>query len=291
MLHIPKMMDPAEYKKEWEAGIHQSEYNACRFVEDKVAYSEQWFKKYGPWIDFKNPKNAVDRIANYKLYDLDPRKPTWADKICSHWNLYEAGMPELAIEPVYYSRCYLTDHDWNSIPNGKYILKMAHGSGWNMKFEKTDTFNPDYLQQKVWEWYHLNFAYLSGWEWQYDKIIPGFVIQPDLGHLMNWEFWCEEGDIKALNLTIKEQKNSLKSIAWVGEYSAGHTPARDFLSKSEKEVAEQMLPYVKKLASDFKFVRVDLYHINNEIKFSELTFTPGAGLMRFYEDSSRKFVL
>ena len=38
-----------------------------------------------------------------------------------------------------------------------------------------------------------------------------------------------------------------------------------------------MKPIVKELASDFKFVRVDLYSINKEIKFSELTFSPCSG--------------
>jgi hypothetical protein len=275
-------MDPAEYKKEWEAGLHQTEYNACRFAEDKFEYGKQWLRKHVPWADFENPKNLVDRICHYKLYDLDPRKPIWADKMCSHWNLFEAGMKELAIEPIYYSRCYLTDHDWENIPNGKYILKMNHGSGWNMKFEKKPGFDPTYLQQKVWEWYHLNFAYVAGWEWQYDKIIPGFVIQPDLGELMNWEFWCEDGKILGVCLTKKLAKNFTQNIVWCDEFGDAAKfdigPAiRYYMTPSEKAVLEKMRSYVLKLASDFKFVRVDLYHINNEIKFSELTFTPSAG--------------
>ena len=282
MFHLPKMMDPAEYKKEWEVGLHQTEYNACRFAEDKVAYGRQWLKTHVPWADIDNPKNLVDRICYNKLYDLDPRKPMWADKICSHWNLHEAGMSELAIEPVYYSRCYLTDGDWQNIPNGKYILKMNHGSGWNMKFMKTDKFDSTYLQQKVWEWYHLNFAYVAGWEWQYDKIVPGFVIQPDLGNLMNWEFWCEDGKILGVCLTKKLAKNFTQNIVWSDEFGDAAKfdigPAiRYYMTPSEKTVLEKMRPYVLKLASDFKFVRVDLYHINNEIKFSELTFTPSAG--------------
>ena len=38
-----------------------------------------------------------------------------------------------------------------------------------------------------------------------------------------------------------------------------------------------MKPVVKELASNFKFVRVDLYSINKQIKFSELTFSPCSG--------------
>ena len=281
MFHIPKMQDPAEYKKEWEAGLHQTEYNACRFAENKIAYGEAWLKIHVPYVDILHPKNIIDHICNYKLYDRNELKQKWADKICSHWNLNEVGMPELAIEPVMYSRCYLTDNDWKNLPNGKYIIKMAHGSGWNIKFEKTDNFDPTYIQQKVWEWYNLNYAYITGYEWQYEHIAPGFIIQPDLGQLMNWEFWCLDGKIVSLNLSQKESKNFVKSIAWVGGQPIGAPPYRKFLTQSENEIFERMKPYVLKLAAPFKFVRVDLYHINNEIKFSELTFTPSSGRLVF----------
>ena len=37
---------------------------------------------------------------------------------------------------------------------------------------------------------------------------------------------------------------------------------------------ELMKEYAKKLASDFKFVRVDLYELENEVRLGELTFSP-----------------
>lgn len=281
MFQPPKMMVPAEYKKEFLSGLHQSEYNRCRFAENKIEYAEMWLDAHVPYADYRNPKNLIDKICNYKIYDRNILKQKWADKICSHWNLNEIGMPELAIEPVAFSRCYLTDTDWQNIPNGKYIIKMAHGSGWNIKFEKTDNFNPHYIQEKIWEWNNLNFAYVTGYEWQYENIQPGWIIQQDFGDLMNWEFWCEEGKIYAVHLIKKMTKNYIKSIAWVGKRPIGVPASRHFLSKSEMMVFEQMKPYVLKLAEPFKFVRVDLYHINNEIKFSELTFTPSSGRLVF----------
>ena len=42
-----------------------------------------------------------------------------------------------------------------------------------------------------------------------------------------------------------------------------------------------MKPIAKTLASDFKFVRVDLYYINGQVKFGELTFSPCSGKLLF----------
>lgn len=40
-----------------------------------------------------------------------------------------------------------------------------------------------------------------------------------------------------------------------------------------------------RLAEDFSYVRVDLYSVGDKVYFGELTFTPGAGVLRFTPDS------
>ena len=46
-----------------------------------------------------------------------------------------------------------------------------------------------------------------------------------------------------------------------------------------------MIRVAEKLASDFNFVRVDLYNVNGKIVFGELTFYPGSGYGKFTPDS------
>ena len=42
-----------------------------------------------------------------------------------------------------------------------------------------------------------------------------------------------------------------------------------------------MLEYARKLSSDFKFVRVDFYVVNDELFLGELTFTPDGGVFNY----------
>ena len=44
---------------------------------------------------------------------------------------------------------------------------------------------------------------------------------------------------------------------------------------------DDMLSLARDMAKDYPYVRVDFYCINDEIYFSELTFTPDSGIMRF----------
>jgi hypothetical protein len=47
---------------------------------------------------------------------------------------------------------------------------------------------------------------------------------------------------------------------------------------------EEMLTICRKLSTDFKFIRVDLYEINGRIYFGELTFYQGSGYDPIYPD-------
>lgn len=303
MFQIPKELPEEEYKKQWESGQHQSDYNSCRFAEDKLAYAKEWMRLHAPWVNYNNPKNIADIVGHEKIhFDSNPMKFIMTDKLSSifygmGWNGMKDplfNMSELVIPPakgkdgkwLFRYNSYLSDEDWNNIPeNVPLILRMSHGSGWNVQFTKTENFDPTFIQQQVYNWHKLNYAYVCGWERQYEPICGGWIIQPYLGSLLNWEFWCVEGKIVAVNLVRKVSKNREDNVAWVNENGDKPPfiiaqPSQFFLSKSQKEILEKMKPYVKKLAEPFKFVRVDLYSINGEPKFSELTFTPCAGRIR-----------
>lgn len=284
------MLSEAEYKQEWLNGLHQTDYNNCRFAEDKTQYAIDWIKKNLPNVNLENPQTLVDRINYYKIFDKDKRKSFWSDKIMVRYMIEdldpknEEGLHDILIPTIYSSRCYLFRYEYdNFIPDGKYIIKCNHGSGWNIRFEKKPGFDPTYMLSKIKEWYFLNYAYVSGYEWQYENIIPGIIVQPDYGQLKDWNFWCENGEIKYVQTVRKINKNLEDYLTFTDangdkpDIYIGVKPLRFNLLESEKETLEKMKPIVKKLASDFKFVRVDLYSINGQVKFGETTFSPCSG--------------
>ena len=277
-------MTEEEYRQEWLKGLHNTDYNNCRFSDDKTKFAEEWITKKDPTLNLINPQNIVDRINWCKIYDKDDRKPIWSDKILAHQELSISSLKDIVISPAYIFRTTEFTFDmYNTIPDGKWFFRCNHGSGWNMRFEKKKGNDPTYLISKLNEWLSLNYAYIGGYEWQYEHIEPGIIIQPDLGQLLDWEFWCENGEIKYIQLSRKLGKNLEEFFAFTdGEGNKpdlyiGIEPMRFKLLDRERIIYEKMKPIIKKLASDFKFVRVDLYYINGEVKFSELTFSPCSG--------------
>lgn len=278
------MMTPEEYRQEWLKGLYHTDYNNCRFAEDKTQFAIDWIKEKIPEINLDNPQTLLDRINWCKIYDKDPRKPVWADKISALYKVEELGLKDIIIPPTFFTRSYLTENDFNSLPDGKYIFKCNHGSGWNMKFEKKPGCNQKYLLEKLKEWYSLNYAFIGGWEWQYNEIVPGVIVQPDMGEiLLDWQFWCENGEIEYIQLSRKLGKNLEEYMVFTNgegqkpDVYIGIPPMRYYLLEKEKAIVEKMKPIVKQLASDFKFVRVDLYYIKGQVYFGELTFSPCSG--------------
>lgn len=45
---------------------------------------------------------------------------------------------------------------------------------------------------------------------------------------------------------------------------------------------DKMLEYARRLSAEFPILRVDLYNINGQIFFGELTFTSLGGMMNFF---------
>lgn len=78
-------------------------------------------------------------------------------------------------------------------------------------------------------------------------------------------------------------------------FDRGHSSRKDFFDLNFQSISvkngksnnllfqkpkqwDQMIQIAKCLSDDFPFVRVDLYEVNNDIYFSELTFTPANGM-------------
>lgn len=282
-------MTEEEYKQEWLAGLHNTDYNNCRFSDNKIQFAINWIKNKLPNVNIENPKNIVDRINWCKIYDKDERKILWADKIAAYQKLKTSSLKDINIDPAYiFKGKEFTVDNFNTLPDGHWIFRCNHGSGWNMKFEKNKDNNPTYLISKLNEWLSLNYAYISGYEWQYENIEPGVIVQPYLGQLKDWNFWCEDGEIKYIQTIRKYGKNLAEYLTFTDKNGEnpdvyiGIKPIRFHLLPSEKIILEKMKPVVKQLASDFKFVRVDLYSVNGQIKFSELTFSPCSGNLQLF---------
>lgn len=284
-------MTEDEYKAEWLTGKHQSEYNSCRFAEDKLKYCKSWLANNVPWADYTTPRNIVDivckqklRIASDESYKFECSK--WADKITAY-----SLCPEEIRKPVYFINHIdrFSEQQYELLPKEKFIIKCGHGSGWNLIVDKNNPpTSPKYITNKINEWLRLNYAYITGYEAQYEPMKPGVIVEPYLiDRPTDYGFWCVNGEIEGISLTRKLNKNLEEYIAFVDKngnqnpWFIGMPPAQNNLHQNQKDMINKMIPYVKEFAKPFDFVRVDMFYINGQVYFGELTFTPCSGRLEY----------
>ena len=287
-------MTEDEYKQEYLQGLYQTEYNACKFAEDKLQYCKNWLIAHNVMsAEGTFAHDLIKIICEQKFRFIQDKEycklcSQWTNKISVYSMLRLLGLESIQIPYRYYSyNKPITQQDimnYCDIEQDWYI-KCNHGSGWNILRKAGQP--TDWVTNKINEWLQLNYAYISGYEAQYEEIVPGFLIQPKLHDCpIDYGFWCVNGDIIAVSLTKKLAKNLEQYLAFVDEngkalsWYIGHAPEMKNLPYKFTTVVQQMLPIVKTIAKQFDFVRVDMLYIDGRIYFEETTFTPCSGNLK-----------
>lgn len=173
----------------------------------------------------------------------------------------------------------------------KCVIKTNHGSGWNIIL--SDSVNREDVVKKLRKWLKENF-YWTAREYHYYKIPPQIIIEEFLDDgepqgLQDYKFWCFNGQPD--HVQIRNHSHSINPV-YDPEWKKLALCNRDGYEDDFKDVEikkpenfQEMLLMASKLASDFDFVRVDLYNIRGKIYFGELTFIPSAGELKFKPES------
>lgn len=282
-----------QYKEKYIRGlVPRNDYDDCRFAVDKVKYAKDWLLSQRQ-ININTPQTIVDIICKEKIdlitapYEKVLKKQLWSDKIAVYHEMEKMGLGDLLIPCEL--KCYMSkanEHIFDKLEDGvTYIIKTNHGSGWNIKYTHGQT-DKQMVLNKINTWLNSNFAYLSGYEVQYKFIKPGIVIQRLITEVpLDWSFWCVDGKIEGVGLTKKYGKNYQEYVAFCDKdgnkpkWYIGMEPPIFHLHPKQKEILEQMKPYVLKIAEGYKFIRVDMYCVNGKIYFGEATFTPCSGIL------------
>lgn len=282
-------MSEEEYKIEFENGMHQTEYNACRFSDDKIQFCKDWILKNHNY-DLQAPSNIKEHILNHKVKIAENNEYkelccAWADKCKVYDKITALGMDNILIPSI----AMLNDippYEYLKTLGNDIIVKCNHASGWNFKFKLIGDSSINKCITKLTEWNSLNYAYIAGYEAQYENIDRKFLIQKTLlGRDVpcDYGFWYIKGDLQAISITKKLGKNLEEYIGFAGpngeklDYCIGMIPQMKFYNSLLMNKINQMKQYTDIIAKPFNMVRVDMYFVNNQVFFGETTFTPSGG--------------
>lgn len=256
-------------------------------ITDKRLIKIKFSRRLGKNVELENPIKFNDKLQWLKLYDRNPNYTKLVDKYEVR-NFIKDKIGEKVLVPLLGVWDNFDEINFNQLPT-QFVLKTSHDSGGVIICKDKKTFDINQAKNIINKSLRSNYYYRSR-EWPYKNIKPKIIAEkymedPPNKSLKDYKFMCFNGEPKIIQIMSDRTKNGFNikhyDIEWnelnIQRKSVKINPDE---IKKPKDL-NRMLEIARILSENIPFVRVDLYYINGDIYFGELTFYPASGFMDF----------
>ena len=244
-------------------------------------------------LNLKNPIRFTEKIQWLKLNVRKPIMTTMVDKAAVKEYVANIIGSEYIIPTIGLWNSF-DDIDFDKLPE-KFVLKTTHGGGGGgvVICRDKSKFNREEAKIKL-ESSLKSDIYQHYREWPYKdvprKIIAEELIEiPEKKDLPDYKIFCFKGEPKYIQLI--QDRHSKETIDFYDTewnrmefYGLNPLPRPSASASPRPSGLEKMLSAARKLAEGTEFVRVDMYQVDKDVLFGELTFYPASGLGVFTPD-------
>lgn len=250
----------------------------CIPLSDSLYSKITYFLKHCRMPNLKNPVLFNDKLLYLKLTERNPLYHILVDKYEVRKFISKTVGSKYLIPLVGVFNSF-DEINFKILPN-KFALKVTNGSQNNLLCLDKEKLAWDDYKKDIDNWLKKDF-YLRTREWPYkgleNRIIIEELLESEGGDLVDYKFWCFNGDPRFLQIDsdrFKRHKRDFYSIDFEKKLDYQITYPNSDKQINKPENYSEMLKIVRKLSSGLKFVRVDLYNVSGAIFFGEITFYP-----------------
>lgn len=240
-------------------------------------------------LNINKPKTFNEKIIWNKLNNRFKGGELLADKFEVRKYVEEVIGQEYLI-PLIGVYSNVDEINFDELPN-QFVLKATQGSGLNLIVKDKANLNLIEVKKTLNEWLRIDYS-IVGREWQYDiktnKIIIESFISDDLNDdLKDYKYFCFNGVPKYIQVDSERfqgHKRNFYDLNWKEQpFTIMYPRSKDSIDVPKNlnrmnEIAETL---AKSLQKELNFSRIDLYNLDGEILFGEVTFHPGGGCEPF----------
>ncbi|OBU11871.1 ATP-grasp fold amidoligase family protein [Morganella psychrotolerans] len=256
--------------------------NYLSFIKDEHYLKIIYYLNRGEKLNLDDPVKFSEKIQWLKLYNRKPIYHSVVDKYTAR-EYVEKKIGEEILIPLIGIYDYFKEIDFDKLPP-KFVLKTTHGSSQNIICTNKESLNIELAEKKFNNWFNV-CLYKIFKEWAYKDIKPRIICEKYISDNdippNDYKFYCFDGQIEFIQ--VNQNRYSLNhletflSSSWEKiDMFYGVTSNSHDIEKPSR--LNDMILIAKKLSEEFKFVRVDLYQVDNKIYFGELTLYPASGL-------------
>lgn len=259
-----------------------------RFFSLKNTIRIKSFLKIGYIPNIEKPKTFNEKILYKKLNINIEELSLYADKYQVRKILEDKGYEKI-LNKLYHQVENISNFDFTALPNS-FVMKANHGSGMIKIVKDKNYIGETEINILAEKWLKTKYnKSVGGTEFHYDSIKPRILFEKllenkDGSPLLDYKFYCFNGKVEFIDIVdnsngiplmyVYDKKWQQLPFALYNKFLKGN------LQKPER--LNEMIQIAENLSSEFDFVRIDLYLIDNEkIVFGEYTFFPGGGMLKF----------
>lgn len=263
-------------------------------------------KTFGRRIDWKNPKNLIEKIYWLEMYSDISLWAKCADKYSVRDYVKSAGYDKMLVKLLGKYK-NVEQIDWDNLPK-QFVIKTTHGSGDAIIVKDKNKINIKEIESKVNNVLNTSYGFFDG-QWHYTKIQPQIIIEEMLqidnrqkeispNSLIDYKIWCFNGVPEYILICYDRKKEGLKLLLYDVKWNKllqYMKPMDHYIIDSSDDIIKpvclpSMLEMAATLSRPFPECRVDLYVVNDMPFFGELTFSTGYGYFtdEFYDLMGKK---
>lgn len=244
-------------------------------------------------INWESPVDLNEKI-NWLKFNSDTTK--WselADKYAVRKFIEEKGYKQYLV-PLLGVWKNANEIDFSKLPDS-FVLKTNNGAGTVMVVEDKALISQRKVRTQLNKWLRMSFG-LKQAEPHYLRIEPLIIAESLLrdesgisSSLIDYKIWCFDG--KAFGTWVCYNRHRFEADTEWHDMEWNYRPEWSVFTEHYKngngkipkpQNYEKMISFAEDLSRGFPQVRVDLYNIDGNIYFSEMTFTSAGGYMYFY---------
>lgn len=277
------------------AVYHWAKYSTAKFlgaIWTEERYAKWFYHLYtGKKLDLENPRYFDHKVWWLKLNNRDPMLTRCSDKHAVREYVKECGLEDILIPQ--HGTLPTADALDPAAYDEEVIVKCNHNSGGYLILDPKTPLSEKELQngrKKLNFILRQNASVLSR-EWNYKNIPPCLVVEKVIrdkqGNLpTDYKFMCFDGEPKLLFLDLglinedKSYNHNYPRNIYDTEFNL--LPVKETRENAPYPVEkpanfERMVQIARTLSQPFPFCRVDLYNVDGDIYFGEITFYHGGG--------------
>jgi hypothetical protein len=241
-----------------------------------------YFDTFRQFPNLRSCSTFNEKIQWLKLFDQDPEIVRCTDKLTARDYVSNKAGSEFLVE-LLQSPSSFDEINFDKLPNS-FVLKTNHGSGTAVLVRDKSSLDRNAVRSKITAALGKIWGQKTG-EWSYAFIKPRIFVEQFLSSDGNipppdYKFHCVDGKVRFLQYIYDRGMDTKEQIL---DIDANPLPIHLDVHFRVGNVFRKpvgwnhLIDVAERIATGFKYVRVDLYHIHSKIFFGEMTFWPYGG--------------